>query len=728
MNKIVFVGLVALALTAAFVSGEATDGDFAGEYGSLASSNSSNSFTEESSSSSSLSPGPIPSSVFPSDSSSVSCQDGSYYSEKEKRCVPCAGPLKCATCSNGNSCDSCDNDRTLEGGACVVKCSVRYGDGCGKCTERRCTECTKEACCRNMEWFFNKTASTCIDPALVFGQGCIATDGNVCTNCTAKTCCGTKQYFNYLSNTCVDCSAKFGDKCSKCTYGTCSDCGDSVISSTGVCKTCANLFGEGCSDCNTTACKTAKAGFFLLGTQALSCSSTFGGKCTSCDENGCKTCSDSYKAINGYCKKCSDVFGENCDSCDSDKCLECKASSSTVILNGVSVPCDHAFGKGCGGCNITHRCSAKKPQYFFSYHYALSCEVIPDATYKQDCMSSQNRRRRSSYLNYAREDEEGKVDAEYKDYNFKVTCDAFDANCDECTKFGCTRCNDEYVLFGGACEKCSEIHGAHCSDCSVKTCSKCETGYSIGADGKCVKCEGETPFFDETTRTCLSCTDLVPNCKECSSSSACKTCEDGFYLGDDNKCYACSDAHGAGCTKCTKTECTVCTSDECCDGKKIIVKDGKGKCGTCADFDDKCSECSEVGCTECKAPSILSKGQCVACIDIFDLCGQCDADHCEACTDPKYTLTDNGCFEPIDEPSSNPSSQRPSSAAIKGSSKPDEGGIGGGAVAGIVIGVILVVALVAVGVYCFVTAGRKHGKIDPVIYEEDPEFISMSVL
>jgi len=118
----------------------------------------------------------------------------------------------------------------------------------------------------------------------------------------------------------------------------------------------------------------------------------------------------------------------------------------------------------------------------------------------------------------------------------------------------------------------------------------------------------------------------------------------------------------------------------------------------------------------------------VACIDIFDLCGQCDADHCEACTDPKYTLTDNGCFEPIDEPSSNPSSQRPSSAAIKGSSNPDEGGIGGGAVAGIVIGVILVVALVAVGVYCFVTAGRKHGKIDPVIYEEDPEFISMSVL
>jgi len=49
-------------------------------------------------------------------------------------------------------------------------------------------------------------------------------------------------------------------------------------------------------------------------------------------------------------------------------------------------------------------------------------------------------------------------------------------------------------------------------------------------------------------------------------------------------------------------------------------------------------------------------------------------------------------------------------------------------IVGIVIGVLVIVAIVAVAVYCVATSGAKRGKIDSSIYEEDPEFISMSVL
>jgi len=58
----------------------------------------------------------------------------------------------------------------------------------------------------------------------------------------------------------------------------------------------------------------------------------------------------------------------------------------------------------------------------------------------------------------------------------------------------------------------------------------------------------------------------------------------------------------------------------------------------------------------------------------------------------------------------------------------EDGGTNGGMIAGIVIGVLCAVAIIAVAIFCFVTAGKKHGDIDNDIYEEDPNFVSMSVL
>ena len=51
-----------------------------------------------------------------------------------------------------------------------------------------------------------------------------------------------------------------------------------------------------------------------------------------------------------------------------------------------------------------------------------------------------------------------------------------------------------------------------------------------------------------------------------------------------------------------------------------------------------------------------------------------------------------------------------------------------GMIAGIVVGCVVVVAIVAVTVYCLVTNGPKHGKVDPSFFEEDEDHFSMSVL
>jgi len=49
-------------------------------------------------------------------------------------------------------------------------------------------------------------------------------------------------------------------------------------------------------------------------------------------------------------------------------------------------------------------------------------------------------------------------------------------------------------------------------------------------------------------------------------------------------------------------------------------------------------------------------------------------------------------------------------------------------IAGIVIGCLVVVAIVGVAVYCIATNGAKHGKVSADIFEEDDNYVSMSVL
>jgi len=128
----------------------------------------------------------------------------------------------------------------------------------------------------------------------------------------------------------------------------------------------------------------------------------------------------------------------------------------------------------------------------------------------------------------------------------------------------------------------------------------------------------------------------------------------------------------------------------------------------------------------------VDSGECKSCSELFDKCGKCDSDKCSESSEKEgWILTDNGCYKP-DEPSPSsgvtPSSSHQSKPIVPSSSSSHKKGSKAGMIVGIVIGVLAAVAIIAIAIYCVVTSGPKHGKIDSGIYEEDPHFTSMSVL
>jgi len=274
----------------------------------------------------------------------------------------------------------------------------------------------------------------------------------------------------------------------------------------------------------------------------------------------------------------------------------------------------------------------------------------------------------------------------------------------------------------------------------------------VSMDGKCVKCEDDVQVFDEKTKTCVDCGTMFSRCSKCNKDK-CTACEsiDLFKLdAETGACQTCSEIHGSGCGACTMDKCTTCSSDMCCEnGTKIVVDPvtKQGQCGDCSNFDKNCSECTSTVCTKCVDEGMFidpDTGKCVACSDQFENCGKCTADMCTECTnpDPKaWILTIEGCskYDVVAEELSSVQQQSVQSSLHRTSSsqqpvvKPspsveDDGGSNAGMIVGIVIGCLAFVAIVGIVVYFFVTRGAKHGKIDSDIYEDDPNFVSMSVL
>ena len=138
-----------------------------------------------------------------------------------------------------------------------------------------------------------------------------------------------------------------------------------------------------------------------------------------------------------------------------------------------------------------------------------------------------------------------------------------------------------FVLFGGCCKACSEIHGNGCSECSsITSCSVCVDEFFLNS-GVCEKCS-----------------EFNANCAECSSIDACTSCDGDLHPNSDGFCVDCQTLYGEGCSECNNTVCKSCEADSCCgSGKKVIVDNNNElTCSTCLnEFGEGCCCCGNCG-------------------------------------------------------------------------------------------------------------------------------------
>ena len=84
----------------------------------------------------------------------------------------------------------------------------------------------------------------------------------------------------------------------------------------------------------------------------------------------------------------------------------------------------------------------------------------------------------------------------------------------------------------------------------------------------------------------------------------CTTCDDGYYLSENNEtCHSCP----YGCSSCASSDsCTACNYDYILRGSK---------CLSCSSIDPECSTCDEslTTCTKCSDKSYLFNNTCLGC-------------------------------------------------------------------------------------------------------------------
>ena len=96
-----------------------------------------------------------------------------------------------------------------------------------------------------------------------------------------------------------------------------------------------------------------------------------------------------------------------------------------------------------------------------------------------------------------------------------------------------------------------------------------------------------------------------PNCDQCSSSSYCTRCTDGYML-NGGRCLKCFDANCAQCPN-QQNSCAQCFAGYMVTG---------GKCAKCLDVN--CAQCpnNTNSCTECFSGYKVSGGKCIRMLNV----------------------------------------------------------------------------------------------------------------
>ena len=416
---------------------------------------------------------------------------------------------QCGTGENVNKCSLCENNYFLFfGGEICIKCDDKvFGmEGCGgNCEYNEATktlECQENSCKTN---YYESSTGKC--------ESCNSYD-NSCKKCSYNedtfTCLECEDYYYlYTGGICRKCSVNL--ECKKCTSEYyCDECKDGyALSSEKKCYfSTSNCIEAIYSEENKKAeCTKCEEGYFL---------DKEDNKCYKCDE---------------YQEK-YDIEMEGCQKCR---------------LNNTELICEKYNYYINDDREIESYCESKISNCLLcSYHSEedlkekiLKCDECQEDTYissdKKQCLPC------------------------YEDENGCIICSD-----EKEDGFICEKCASGYFLFSnGTCAKCSDYFGKGCSSCIFSpydlslSCTKCDTGYTLGYDRKC-------KFCNEENEGCIQCSSLGKNGFVCEKCLSTYILINGYCLSKDSigsEFLTCSDINNIG----TNTEiifsCSKCNSD-----------------------------------------------------------------------------------------------------------------------------------------------------------------------
>ena len=346
-------------------------------------------------------------------------------------------------------------------------------------------------------------------------------------------------------------------------------------------------------------------------------------------------CQEGYKLENGNC-----VRLKNCIESKNNICLKCE--NNYILQNGECVPCGEIINKCvtssdniCTGCETDYyltsentckmcvidncdECTRDGSCRICSFNYTKTIGSM-------ECMTCS----KMEGCSYCVREEEMKCQQVQPKYYIdnqgrSKKCTQLDANCDECTVKGCTKCKEGYTNVNGNCEKCGE---------AINGCSTCSTINNV-----CYECSNDRYL---SLGRCLTFNELIPMCSNVTTEEneiVCKECIDGYYTEED-KCVKCDIIDN--CIECNnRTTCTKCTkgykvssSGQCekeCEIKNCKVYKEGVNC--------KCNKCQE-------GYTLQNETTCSLCSEIFTDCSLCSQteNKCLSCKSDQYYLEDNKC-------------------------------------------------------------------------------------
>ena len=453
-------------------------------------------------------------------------------------------------------------------------------------------------------------------------------DGNTCVEI-----CPVGTFIDQNTKTCQPCNIRCeicqnSDSCEKCkspfvlNNNTCVDkCPDNKWKVDGVCEECT----DNCNVCKSESeCQICKTGYVKEGECVEECG------------EGYFTTSNPAK-----CNKC----GDNCQKCVDQS--ECKACNEGFYLQDGK--CVEECKDGKFKCDLTKKCQDCPVQ-------CLTC------TDKETCQTCNE--------NYNLLDNKCITDCPVgytpKD-KFCLPCDKGCDKCDSNDPKKCTECSSDRFLKNNKCvTDCCVNHYAddvhnRCVPCIENClicqngveCNECENGFLLKDGSKCVDtCPNRQVAVD---KKCIDC-DPDSNCKACDNTdvSKCLICFSGDFFYNDKCVPVCPEGtftSGTTCVDC-KDNCKTCSNSITCDSceSPLVLKDndcvetcGDGYtptdeiCQSCEVSD--CASCDENinSCDECANKKVYLNGECLEnCpanyFQLLNNCFQCTP-NCEKCVD-----------------------------------------------------------------------------------------------